>query len=222
MRQFLTLPSINGNSFKNLTVENLTVNNSATIGNDLTVSDDTAIGGDLTVSGAIETATGVITGGELNSNGDINATNGTIKAFDLIVANESAFTGVITCTTIVSNTTISGNDLTTLGDTRLSNLSEHITGVRTVTQTATDILETDKVLLLVSTGAGGPFVITPSDLGNGIYKITMIMTAFNTAVFTFTCLQGTVTFGAVGDCASFIWTGSDWSLMGAPQGAMVA
>jgi hypothetical protein len=168
----------------------------------------------------------VTTLGNITAEGNINCA-GTLQTLNLAVQNDVSVLGSVTVVgglqvtenSIFSSIETSG--LIATGTSVISNFTEASTGVRTVNQASTAITTLDKVLLLNSTGAGGPFVITPTDLGANIYKITIIMTAFNTASFTFDCLQGTVTFAAVGDVASFLWNGSDWSLMGEPYGAIV-
>lgn len=83
-------------------------------------------------------------------------------------------------------------------------------GVRTVT--------------LATTGAGGPFAITLGGTGtNGLnHLVTFVMTAYNTSAYTLACLQGTITFDAVGESATLRqYSNGNWTIV-ALHGATVA
>src|SRR5574338_257865 len=171
---------------------------------DLIVNGDAEIDGDLTVGGTTNLATLNAAATAVSS---LTTTTTAIVGTNLSVGGNLSVDGTVT----LSSTT----------GTTIANLIESSAGIRSVTQEAFAIAATNKIINIRSTGAGGPFVITPTDLGAGIFKVTIVMTAFNTSEFTMLCTQGTVHWGAVGDVASFIGFGTvstSWSLMGAPQG----
>lgn len=146
----------------------------------------------------------------------ITAKNATIDE-DLSTGNATVNGELIASSIEVENLTVTADGAATL-----TSVSEDASGIKTAQQQATIITPQTKVLLLRTTGAGGPFVITPTNMGTNIYKITIIMLAYNTSAYTFACLQGTVTFAGVGHAASFIWNGINWSLVGQPFGATVS
>jgi hypothetical protein len=220
MRSTLLQRSINSISqIDPLIIDNLIVNETAVVHGETTLNGATTINAGLTVTGnvtfdqllTVETisCTDIFINDDLGINGDIDivgAGNLTIAQgnLDLTMGNISASGGFLN----FSETAIVG--------------SAPPASIRSVqSNTATAIESTDKVLLINTTGAGGPHIITPTNLGSNIYKLTIIMTGFNTGTYTMNCLQGTVTFAGIGDCASFIFYNGSWSLMGAPQGAIV-
>lgn len=162
------------------TLFGLSVTNSALIGGSLTVNTNASVAGTLGVTG-ISTL-------DVTNTGNLAAT-GTLSSSGLATLNSLSVT---------NNATITGTGTaSTLYETQ---------AVTNVSQSAYVVLPTDRLILLTSTGAGGPFAIT-FPVATQRIRVSIVMVAFNTATFTASVLGTTVIWENAGDAATFVNAG---------------
>lgn len=204
--------------------------------NNANIAGTLAVGGVTTLQAAnvnsLTTVANASIGGTLTSVGNLR-TNGQLRVDlssqfvgDVVLNSALAVTGTSSLGAI-TNTTINSSGLGTFNSLSVTT-NATITGtgtaatlyetqaVTTVTQTDYVVLSTDRIIQLVTTGAGGPFTITFPNISTR-NRVTIVMTAMSTAVFTTGVLISGATFGwaAVGDVATFVNLGSGvWYLDG--------
>lgn len=184
----------------------------------LTVTGNASIAGNLS-AGATSLST-------LSAGGTAQLNNANIAGATSI-GGALSVTGSSTLASI-SNTTITSSGLGTFNSLSVTN-NATITGtgtaatlyetqaIVTATQANYLVTSTDRVVKLVTTGAGGPFTITFPNITTR-NRVTIVMTGFNTATFTTGVLisGSTFTWAAIGDVATFVNLGSgEWYLDGA-------
>ena len=187
----------------------------ATTISSLTTTSNASIGGTLTSVGALRT------------NSTLRVDLSSLFVGDVVLNNALAVTGTSSLGAI-TNTTINSSGLGTFNSLSVTT-NATITGtgtaatlyetqaIVTATQAAYLVTSTDRVVKLVTTGAGGPFLITFPNITTR-NRVTIIMTAFNTSAFTTDVLitGSTFTWAGVGDVATFVNLGSGvWYLDGA-------
>lgn len=153
----------------------------------------------------------IVIGGDLEVGGDVEI------AGTLDVTGTTNFDGTVAVAGVFG--ALSGTFTSTVTATRFRESAPLTTA--TASQNYT-VLATDRLVRISTTGAGNRTITFPSM--TIISTVTIVMTAFNTANYTAVVPQGTVTWAAVGDVATFISAGdatNTWYLIGAPQGAVV-
>lgn len=177
--------------------------------------------------------------GDLIVNGTSQLNGATIIDDTLAVTGASTFTtittsGLATLQSALVTTTLATGGLATLNSAAITNnttvggtlvVTSGITGAR-LSETATTtvpadtayaILVTDRYLFISTTGAG-TFTLTLGNLGSTIFKVTILMTAFNTGTYIATTPQGTITWGAANDVATLVHLGSGlWAVENATK-----
>jgi hypothetical protein len=205
--------------------------------NNANIAGTLAVGGVTTLQAAnvnsLTTVANASIGGTLTSVGNLR-TNGQLRVDlssqfvgDVVLNSALAVTGTSSLGAI-TNTTINSSGLGTFNSLSVTT-NATITGtgtaatlyetqaIVTATQAAYLVTSTDRVVKLVTTGAGGPFLITFPNITTR-NRVTIIMTAFNTSAFTTDVLitGSTFTWAGVGDVATFVNLGSGvWYLDGA-------
>ncbi len=204
----LTYPqkNINNTPANPFVVQNLTVTGNASIAGSLSA-------GATSLSTLSAGGTAQLNNANIAGAASIGGALSVIGSSTLASINNTTITssglGTFNSLSVTTNATITGTGTAaTLYETQ---------AIVTATQVNYLVTSTDRVVKLVTTGAGGPFTITFPNITTR-NRVTIVMTGFNTATFTTGVLisGSTFTWAAIGDVATFVNLGSgEWYLDGA-------
>lgn len=214
-RLVYTPKNINNAPLNPFVVGNLTVTGNETVAGTLAVTGITTLG---VVNSGNHAVTGTLSSSGLSTLNSLSVTNSALIGGSLTVNTNASVSGTLTSTgtaTLGSVVVPLGGSLTVNGTGTASTLYE-TQAVTNVSQSAYVVLPTDRLILLTSTGAGGPFDIT-FPVATQRIRVSIVMVAFNTATFTASVLGTTVIWENAGDAATFVNAGGGtWYLESAP------